>query len=417
MKRIMLLFLLLFLTGCFPAREETVLPIKNNSTTSTGAASLSLPKPTAASKETVIGTNPASTSPAGTVPETKPSLKPDSQFTLVISGDVMSHDHNWKAAQQADGSFDYMPLFQNIRHLLDSGDLTLVNHETPVSGEEYGYSGSPLFNAPFNLSETLKKVGVDLAITANNHVLDNGMDGMRSFLDNLEEAGLLHTGAARTPEEQERPYLLDINGIKTGFATSTSLVTMKVPEKYAVPINNEDVMRQQIQDLRKAGAELIVYHIHWGKEYTEYPSRVQMDLYEILKSEGVDIVIGSHPHRLQPMEIRPIEYEGKTKDQAVIWSTANMTWGSGWDVHDYVNTGAIFRIDVARVDDEILIQNMDYDLIYNLNTATIDGVKHIELVPESDMELYKESHPDEYASMRREFKWAHETLSTPVVIP
>lgn len=342
--------------------------------------------------------------------------KPDSSYTLVVSGDAMSHDHSWRSARQADGSFDYLPQYEDVAHLLDTGDLTLLNLETPVSGEAFGYSGFPKFNAPLNLAETLKAVGVDLVITANNHVLDNGLKGMENFLDNLDAVGLLHTGAARSPQEAEAPYVLDINGIRTGFAASTAKVTMEIPVDYAVATNREEVIRQKIKDLREAGAELIVYHIHWGKEYTEYPSDTQIGLYQILAEEGVDIVIGSHPHRLQPMEIRQIEYQGTVKNQAVIWSTANFSWG-GTQRYDYVNTGAVFQIEVERIDGEITVRDMDYDLVYNLNTAIRDGVKHIRLIPETEKERYRESHPEEYAKMVREFEWAHETLKSPVEVP
>ena len=342
--------------------------------------------------------------------------KPDSSYTLVVSGDAMSHENSWRSALQEDGSFDYMPQYQEVSHLLDTGDLTLVNLETPVSGEEYGYSGFPKFNAPLNLAETLKAVGVDMVITANNHVLDYGLEGMEKFLDNLENVGLLHTGAARSPEEAAAPYILDINGIRTGFAASTAKVTMEIPVDYAVKTNRKEVIQRQIRDLREAGAELIVYHIHWGKEYTEYPSDVQLNLYRILSEEGVDVVIGSHPHRLQPMEIRQIEFEGAMKNQAVIWSTANFSWG-GTQRYDYVNTGAVFQIRVERKNNEITIADMDYDLVYNLNTETIDDVKYIKLIPETDKELYRESHPEEYAKMVREFEWAHETLSKSVEVP
>lgn len=342
-------------------------------------------------------------------------VKPDSGYTLVVSGDAMSHDNSWKSALKEDGSYDYLPQYSDVSHLLNTGDLTLVNMETPVSGDKFGYHGFPHFNAPINFAETLKAVGVDMVITANNHVLDNGLEGMENFLDNLDKTGLLHTGAARSAVKAETPYLLDINGIRTGFAATTARVKMEIPVDYAVGTNQKEVIQEKIRKLREAGAELIVYHIHWGKEYTEYPSAIQIELYKILAEEGVDIVIGSHPHRLQPMEIREIEYEGSTKKQAVIWSTANLSWG-GTQRYDYVNTGAVFQITVERIDNEIIIKDINYDLVYNLNTKTVDDVKYIKLIPETDKALYRESHPEEYAKMVREFEWAHETLSGTVEI-
>lgn len=338
---------------------------------------------------------------------------PDAEFTLVVSGDVLSHDNNWQAALQADGSFDYLHQFERIEYLLSAGDLTLVNLETPVSGEGYGYRGFPRFNAPVALAKSLKAVGVDLVITANNHILDNGVDGLKATLDNLDEVGLLHTGAARSRAEAAAPMVLTINGIRIGFAASTTKLNMNVPEVHLVPLNRDALMRQKIQALRDAGAELIVYHIHWGREYTEYPSRVQMDLYRILAEEGVDIVIGSHPHRLQPAEIRTIDYEGAAKDQAVIWSTANLLWGEPIN-RSYVDTGAVFRIKVARTEGKIRIKALDYDLTYNLLEKIEHGVWHTTIIAEADKETYRKEHPSQYARIIEEFRWAHGILNSSV---
>lgn len=337
----------------------------------------------------------------------------DAEFTLVVSGDVLSHDNNWKAARQADGTFDYMPQFQGIQELLSAGDITLVNLETPVSGEKYGYRGYPVFNAPVNLAETLKRVGVDMVITANNHILDNGEVGLSATRDNLDDIGLLHTGAARTQAEAETPLIIEINGIRTGFAATTTKLTMEVPEEHLVPLNREALIQKKIRALREAGAELFVFHIHWGKEYTEYPSKVQMGLYRILEEEGVDIVIGSHPHRLQPAEIRPIKYQGKAKDLAIIWSTGNLSWGEPIN-RPYVDTGAVFRIKVERKDGKIRIKDLDYDLIYNLLVKTENGVRHTRIIPGSNREEYKESHPHQYSRMMEQLEWAHGVLERSV---
>lgn len=363
--------------------------------------------------------SPAKPSPSSDSKPLEPNLtipissKADAEYRLVISGDVLSHENNWRAAQQSDGSFDYMPQFEALTGLLSAGDLTLVNLETTVSGAKFGYRGFPKFNAPLNMAQTLKDIGVDLVITANNHILDNGLAGLVSNLDNLDAIGLLHTGAARSQAEADTPYLLDINGIKTGFAATTIKLSMDVTEDYSVPLNNEATIRRQIKNLREAGAELVVFHIHWGKEYQEYPSPIQINLYRILEDEGVDIVIGSHPHRLQPMEMRSIDYQGIQKNTAVIWSTANLSWAEPIS-KDYVNTGAVFKIDVQRQNGQIKVRSLDYDLIYNLTTKTVGGIRYTKIIPESDMEQYKTLYPTQYADMVDEFSWAHKVLNSKV---
>lgn len=339
--------------------------------------------------------------------------KPDTKFTLVISGDVLSHNSNWQAADLGDGRFDYMPQLGDLEGLLSNGDYTLVNLETPISGEKYGYRGFPKFNAPVNLGQTLKKIGVDLVVTGNNHALDNGLEGLHSNLDNLDRIGLDYVGTYRSKEEAEEAKVVDINGIKVGFAASTIRLKMEVPDDYSLNLNRESVIRREIAKVREAGAEIVVFHIHWGKEYEEKPSEMQKTLYKILADEGVDIVIGSHPHRLQPIEMKEINYQGKAKNQAVIWSTADLLWGEPIS-KKYVKTGAVFQVEVSRQNGQIQVQDMDYDLIYNLTWFDKDGKKQIRVIPESEMENFRKTHPKEVQQMEKEMAWAHGVLARSV---
>lgn len=339
--------------------------------------------------------------------------KPDTEFTLVISGDVLSHNSNWQAADQGNGRFDYMPQLGDLKDLLSNGDYTLVNLETPISGEKYGYRGFPKFNAPVNLGQTLKTIGVDMVVTGNNHAMDNGLAGLRSNLDNLDRIGLDHVGTYRSKAESEQAKVVDINGIKVGFAATTIRLKMDVPDDYSLNLNKESVIRREIAKVREAGAEIVAFHIHWGKEYKESPSDVQKALYKILAEEGVDIVIGSHPHRLQPIEMKQIDYQGETKNQAVIWSTADLLWGEPIS-KKYVKTGAVFQVKVVRENGQVKVEGMDYDLIHNLTWFDKNGKKQIRVIPESAMEDFREIHPKEIKAMEAEMKWAHGVLAKSV---
>lgn len=337
----------------------------------------------------------------------------DTELTLIASGDVLSHITNTQAAKMADGSYDFWPQMSEIKGLLSDGDYTLVNLESPIAGEKFGYRGFPKFNAPVNLGFTLKKLGVDLAITSNNHAMDNGFEGLKQNLDNLDRIGLEHTGTNRTQAEADEVFIKEINGIKIGFiATSYGTNNIPVPNKYAVDLNSKKLIKQKIAQAREEGAEIIVHHIHWGQEYTEYPSQYQMDYYGIMTEEGVDVIIGSHPHRLQPMEMRKITHDGKIKNQAVIWSTGNM-WQGQKKKRDYVNLGSVFRIGIERKDGIAQVKDLDYDLIYNLRWK-VDGKEQYKVIPQSDMDLYKDEFPNTYETMKKEFKWGEKTLSNSV---
>lgn len=373
----------------------------------TGAATSE--KTTVSEKSGTKSGTTASTAPAET------TEAEDTAFTLVVSGDVLSHITNTEAARQADGSYDFMPQLGELKDLLSAGDVTLVNLESIVAGKEFGYSGFPRFNAPVNLAQTIKKLGVDVVATANNHAVDKGIKGLNANLNNLEKIGLDATGTYRSQEEADQAYVRDINGIKVGFVASTyGTNNIPVPNDYAVNFNSHDQIRAEIAEARDQGAELIVYHIHWGREYTEYPSQKQMDTYRVLTEEGVDIIVGSHPHRLQPMEIREIEYEGRTKQQAVIWSTGNL-WQGQVKNKDYINLGSIFRVDVRRRNGEIEVAGLDYDLIYNLRWK-VDGKENYKVIPREDMDLYKADFPKQYETMKKEFQWGDNTLKKSVEV-
>lgn len=338
----------------------------------------------------------------------------DTSFLLAASGDVLSHITNTEAALQPNGSYDYMPQLAEVKGLLAQADYTMVNLESTVAGKRFGYRGFPRFNAPVNLAQTLKKLGVDLVATANNHAMDSGLEGLKANLDNLDKIGLDHVGTYRTPEEAERAYIRNINGIKVGFvASSYGTNGIPLPNDHAVNGNTPQKIRAEIAEARSQGAEMIVYHIHWGKEYTAYPSQKQMDVYRVLAEEGVDIVIGGHPHRLQPMELREIKYQGETKKQAVIWSTGNLLQGQTKG-KDYINTGSVFKIRVERRDGKIQIRQPEYDLVYCLRWKNAKGREEYRVIPEHDVARYKKDHPGEYEKMKREFAWAKKTLDQKV---
>lgn len=419
-----LLTVAMLLSGCQPKVDQTqtkdpinaVIRKVEGGTTSTAKPSLPGAKTKVAK---AVETKPVATKPADsgiTGPVTTDQAAADAAFTLVASGDVLSHITNTESAKQADGSYDYLPQFKEIEGLLSNADYTLVNLESAVAGEKYGYRGFPRFNAPVNLAQTMKKIGVDLVMTANNHAMDNGIKGLKDNLDNLDNIGLDHTGTYRTEEDAAKPFIKDINGIKVGFvAFSYGTNDIPVPNDYAINLNSSKRIRTKIKEARDGGAEVIVFHVHWGAEYTGYPSQSQMDVYRVLEEEGVDIVIGSHPHRLQPIEIREIEYQGKQKNQAVIWSTGNLYQGQTRK-EDYINIGSIFKLKVERKNGIIAVTGLDYDLVYNLRWKDAQGDETYKVIPMAQMDQYQAEFPSTYKIMKREFIWANETLNKTVTV-
>lgn len=408
------LFLFMFLvTGCLGSQPGTQTDSKAQSDTQAGQTSEARGKSQAEEDSTPTAGSQA-VGPASNGEGSAEEVKPDAVATFSVSGDVLSHITNTEAVKQKDGTYDYLPHFEEMQELMSQADYTIVNLESHTAGEKYGYTGFPMFNAPVNLAETMKKIGVDMTITANNHAMDNGVEGLKDNLDNLDEIGLDHTGTFRTPEEEQTPKIIEVNGIKVGVIASTmSTNGIPVPEEHLVNFNEGKEVKANVKRAREAGAEAIIYHVHWGREYTEYPSEVQMKFYKKLAKEGIDVVIGSHPHRLQPMEMREIEYQGEKKDQIVIWSTANMYQGQTKQ-RDYINTGAVFHFALERKDGKVVPKDLSADLIYNIRWKDKTGQEHYKVVAEEHKEKYRQEFPKQIKKMEEEFQWAEKTLANPV---
>lgn len=236
-----------------------------------------------------------------------------SGFVLAAVGDIMIHSPQIAGAYlESEDRYDFQENFSYITPYLKKADFVVGNLETTLTGKEYGgYSGYPLFNSPPELAGVLKKSGFDLLITANNHSLDRGPAGITNTIHNLEEAGLNFVGTARSLEERKRGYLLTRNGIKVAFFAYTYGTNgLPVPpgQDYAVSLTDEQCMREDIFRAKNIdGADIVVFYMHWGNEYQRIPSDQQRELARKLIDLGVNVIIGSHPHVVQPAEIMKTE--------------------------------------------------------------------------------------------------------------
>jgi poly-gamma-glutamate synthesis protein (capsule biosynthesis protein) len=228
------------------------------------------------------------------------------QETIIISaiGDIMMHNTQLQAGYQPDtNTYDFSSFFRFVKPLLTSSDLVIGNLETTLAGKAAGYSGYPRFNSPDVLASNLKEAGFDVLTTANNHCYDKGYDGLAATLDRLDEAGLLHAGTARSQAEQDKPLIVDVKGIKFAILSYTYSTNGLNPPKnrtYAVNYLDEQRIITDAKKARDNGAQLVIAALHFGIEYQTRPNAEQMRLAESLLNTGADIVLGYHPHVLQP---------------------------------------------------------------------------------------------------------------------
>lgn len=248
--------------------------------------------------------------------------------TIAAIGDIMVHGAQLKSARD-DGNqgYDFEPVFSQVKDLLSAADLTIGNLETTLPGREELYSGYPQFGAPDVLAAALKEAGVDILNTANNHACDKGERGLVRTIRVLDEFGLLHVGTYqnKTAYETQRILLVERNHIKIALLSYTyGTNDMTIPEGTFIGLIDQQQMAEDIKLARAQNPDFIICLLHWGTEYQRYPDEPQKKMIAFLFSEGVDIILGSHPHVLQPFELQSVtDKYGDTRPRLVIYSLGN----------------------------------------------------------------------------------------------
>lgn len=296
-------------------------------------------------------------------------IVPEDSFATIVSfGDTLCHKPLYNAAYDEEtGIYDFSSMFKYVEKYFQNSTVNIGNCESPMAGAERGYSGYPTFNAPEHLAIDLKELGVDIMTTANNHSLDKGFNGLSSTLDFLDDSEIVHVGTSRTKEEQNTILFMDLNGIKTAFLAytyGTNGIPIPEDKEFCINLIDEDLMLKQIEQAKDEGAELIIASMHWGTEYQTTENKEQDRLAEFLIKNDVKIILGSHPHVLQPMKMLKVETdEGEEKEGLVIFSQGNFF--SNQTKENTRNT-AIFNIEVKKdgKTGEVTIETVTYAPIY-----------------------------------------------------
>lgn len=307
--------------------------------------------------------------------ETKPIASVSEPTTIHMSaiGDIMCHLTNVKNAYNSTSKdYDFSNVFKNIKDYTKNADITVGNLETTFAGESRGYTGYPTFNTPEVLGKNLRDIGVDVVSTANNHCMDKGYSGLVSTLDFLDEYSLSHMGTSRSEEEQDTILVKDVNGIKIAFLSytyGTNGITVPSDKSYSVNLIDKELIKEHIKLAKAQNVDVICVNMHWGTEYRLKQTSTQEDLADFLFENGVDIILGSHPHVLEPMEKRTITLEdGSTKDGFVIYSLGNFVSGQ---IYANTKSTVILDIQITKSNDEkISIDSVNYTPVYLYDKGT-----------------------------------------------
>lgn len=229
------------------------------------------------------------------------------EVTLAAAGDIMVHSPQYQSAYDPEtGTFDFSRHFLEISPYLRQADLTVANLETTLTGRAYPYAGYPRFNSPPELAGNLQEAGFDLLFTANNHSLDYGETGVLNTITHLEAAGLDFVGTARDPGEQAEGYRVNLQQIDLAFFAytyGTNGIPIPRGKDYLVSLLDEGQITADIQRAKEdEGADLVIIGLHWGQEYQRLPTPQQRQLARRLVDAGADVIIGTHPHVIQPVE-------------------------------------------------------------------------------------------------------------------
>lgn len=320
----------------------------------------------------------------------KTTKKEDITINMSVIGDIMCHNSQYIDAFNG-STYDFSYVFSDIKHYIDNADIAIGNLETTFAGAARGYSNYPTFNTPEQLAQNLKDFGIDVVSTANNHCMDTGYKGLVSTLDYLDSAGISHTGTSRTQEEQNTVLIKDINGIKIAFLSftyGTNGIPVSSERTYSVNLISDELILNQLQLAKAQNPDLICVSMHWGIEYQNTQNKEQERLADLLFQNGSDIILGSHPHVLQPMEKRTITLEdGSTKDGFVIYSLGNFMSGQ---TKERTRNSIILNIELTKngETDKISIGNISYIPIYMYKNTSKTTQKYLVLDIENAIKQY-----------------------------
>ena len=243
------------------------------------------------------------------------------RITLLFAGDLMQHITQINAARIDGDKYDYTDCFALVRPLIEEADIAIGNFEVTLGGKPY--RGYPCFSAPDEYVLAIRDAGFDVLLTANNHSLDSGRKGLERTIRMLDSLRIPHCGTYATPEarQKEYPLLIEKKGFRLALLNYTYGTNgLVVKEPNVVNYIDTTIIARDIVAAQAMQPDAIICCIHWGQEYQTRQNREQEQLADWLLAHGVTHIIGSHPHVVQPIEVRGTEETGR---HLVVYSLGN----------------------------------------------------------------------------------------------
>lgn len=320
-------------------------------------------------------------------------------LSLAATGDALLHMAVVNDGKQSNGSYDFSHQLKHVKEIIKNYDLVYYNQETPFGGDSKGYKGYPMFNSPTAYGDAMIDAGFNMVSLATNHTLDQGTNGVINFYNYWKDKDVMYHGIADSEEARNEYIIKEENNITysmLSYTTSTNGISVPSGKEYLVNVFNEEQAKKDIEYLRDK-VDVLIVAMHWGIEYTHTPTTEEKEIAKFLADQNVDIVLGAHPHCIQPIDI--------IDDTIVYYSLGNFISNQGDIVNKYgmkVIIGMLGTLNITKTVDgdetTIKIDNVSADLLYTYNK----NHKNYQVIPFSMMK--DNTYLNNYESTYEEFK-------------
>jgi len=310
---------------------------------------------------------------------------------ICFVGDLMCHSTQFNYAKVGADSFDFTGVFREVKKYLTEPDLTVGNLETVIAGKDKEYSGYPYFNAPDDFIYALKYAGFNLLTTANNHALDQGWEGVKRTIDVLNKYKIHRTGTYTSQLDEDSLRIFRINSITIAvlaYSENTNGVPISKEKDFIINLIDEQIIKEDILKARSKYVDVILVYLHYGNEYEREPGDYQKEIVHKLINLGADIIIGGHPHVVQPFDYFKTE-NSRLDSGFIAYSMGNFISNQRWR---YSDAGVILNIEISKnnLTDSLYIHNVSYLPTWVFRGNTEKGKEYIILPSQSaDDSTYK----------------------------
>ncbi len=342
------------------------------------------------------------------------NVKNADTINISVVGDLMCHSVQFNYARVGKDSFDFNPVYREVKKYFSESDFVLGNLETVTAGKSKAYSGYPFFNSPDEFIEALANSGFDLLSASNNHALDQGEDGIRRTIAQLVKNNIAYNGTFVSQRDRDSIRVFNIKGIKIAFLAytyGTNGIPIPKGKSYLINLIDYEKIHNDIKSAKLKKVDLTLVHFHFGDEYKREPTKYQLSVVDSTIRFGADIIIGGHPHVLEPVKFYKSNSNGF--DSAfVAYSMGNFISNQRWR---YSDAGIILNLKIIKnlATDSLFLSEVNYIPTYVFKGETENGREYIILPSEI---AFKDSLPEyltkkDIAAMKESFYDANEILT------